>query len=152
MDLLSEIQKFDNNNAKKFLSEKSYMYLVGDRNLSLLESEVSEDSNDQDNENKLMSSTIIRTGDMIKLGRVCLYVKEWSLDSKRLREQEQSQEAEMKDLIKQYDSLRETNNTTKGTAETLDNLMDATNMSLNNISVASMRPYDQMSLELASFH
>ena len=43
-------------------------------------------------------------------------------------------------------------NNTKGTAETLDNLMDATNMSMHNMSIISLKPYDQMSVDVQSFH
>ena len=98
---------------------------------------------------------------MIKLGRVCLYIKEWSLDNKRFNHQEKLKLNEKNKKKKQFEATRETS-ITKFTTETLDNILDGTNMSINNLSVESMqkldqmssvRQYDQMSaLELASYH
>ena len=73
-------------NTKKFLAEKTYLYLVGDRKYTAIDSDNSDDLYDEDNARSLYSGTIVRTGDMIKLGRVCLYIKEWSLDAKRHKE------------------------------------------------------------------
>ena len=70
---------------KKYLTEKSFIYLVGDRDLSALDLKGSDDDSNNDGENgkNLIFGTVIRTGDIIKLGRVSLHVKEWSLDNRR---------------------------------------------------------------------
>ena len=82
LNLHSQIEALDAFQVKKYLSEKTYLYLVGeDRYPSIFDMNSSGESSDSENDKNLISGTFLRTGDMIKLGRVCLYIKEWSIDN-----------------------------------------------------------------------
>lgn len=83
-NILSIIEKFDAMNTKETLQDKAFVYLLGSHDYSAFDLEDSDDSDRGDDQGKyVMDGTVIRTGDIVKLGRVTLFVKEWSLDTKR---------------------------------------------------------------------